>query len=149
MTPEQFAALPFAWQLALGGVAVGGGLYGIFKAVKEGAKQGNKVVVAKTDEQTTLLNAMAAEQILQRKDLREIKVSTGNLAHKVGVLTGTTASLTDGQRALQDTVQGLALAHVQLDAIVHKREVDEERLRALTAKLTPAPPASSRTGGDQ
>jgi hypothetical protein len=141
MTPQEYVALSFGWKVFLYAAAIGGLLWGLYKASKEGAKKGNQVVVEKTDEQTKLLHTIAADQLEMR---REIKASNDGLAQQVGELRGQQGALSDGQRAIQDTVLGLALAHVQLEAIVQKRDPDNERLKALTAKITPNPPAPSR-----
>lgn len=148
MTPEQWAALSFSWKLFVGAVALGGVLYGIYKAsqegAKKGAKKGSEVVEEMTASQTSLLNEMAAQQLRMHTDVKAIQGETSGLALALGNVQGEQRALSDGQRALADTVYGLALAHVQLEAIVRKRDPDNERLNALTAKLTPAPPAERR-----
>lgn len=137
LTPEQWFA----------SAAVAGGLlWGIWEASRKGAQKGSEVVQQMTASQNELLHKIAASQLATIEGVESIKTSTSTLATKVGEVVGEQRALSDGQRALADTVHGLALAHVQLEAIVHRREPDTERLNALTAKLTPAPPAERRKG---
>jgi hypothetical protein len=105
------------------------------------ARKGAGAIESKTDDQTKLLHTIASGQIEMQRDVSHLKTESSGLAVQLGELKGQQAALSDGQRALQDTVLGIALSHVQLEDIVHKREPDKERLNALTAKLTPAPPA--------